>query len=300
VEMNQIRYFVALGQTLNFTRAAEQCNVTQPALTRAIHMLEAELGGELLRRERSLSHLTELGERMMPFMRQCHESAIAAKSLAKAVKKGDTAPLSIALSQTVNVALLSPKLRELSRAFTGLRLKLWRGSGPEVVAAFKSGDVELAVAGPLDATWDRLDAFPLFTEPFELAFSRNHRFFGRHEIGLADILNERIIRLAQCEMSGELARRLDAAEVRVHEVTTDSDVMALLEANLGVAIIPASAARSETVCRLPLGPLAEMRTVSVYSVAGRRRSSAGAALFNLLRAADWAPDQTIVRVARAS
>jgi hypothetical protein len=61
LEMHQIRYFLAVSETLNLTKAAERCNVTQPSLSRAIKAFETELGGELLRRERALSHLTELG-----------------------------------------------------------------------------------------------------------------------------------------------------------------------------------------------------------------------------------------------
>ena len=61
MEMHQVRYFVALCETLNFTRAAEKCNVTQPSLTRAIKLLEDELGGPLFNRERNQTHLTELG-----------------------------------------------------------------------------------------------------------------------------------------------------------------------------------------------------------------------------------------------
>ena len=64
MEIQQIRYFLTLARTLNFTRAAEECNVSQSALTRAIQALEAELGGELMRREHSKSHLTELGKRI--------------------------------------------------------------------------------------------------------------------------------------------------------------------------------------------------------------------------------------------
>ena len=52
MEMHQVRYFLAVADTLNFTRAAELCYVSQPALTRAIQQLEEELGGLLLRRER--------------------------------------------------------------------------------------------------------------------------------------------------------------------------------------------------------------------------------------------------------
>jgi DNA-binding transcriptional LysR family regulator len=63
VEMHQIRYPLAVCETLNFTRAAEACNVSQPSLTRAIKALEGELGGPLFRRERNNTHLTGLGER---------------------------------------------------------------------------------------------------------------------------------------------------------------------------------------------------------------------------------------------
>ena len=65
MEMHQVRYFLMVARTLNFTRAADECNVTQPSLTRAIKQLEAELGGDLFRRERPAG-LTELGQRMHP------------------------------------------------------------------------------------------------------------------------------------------------------------------------------------------------------------------------------------------
>ncbi len=55
--MHQIRHFLAVVETLNFTQAAEKCHVAQPSLSRAIIKLEEELGGELFRRERGLTHL---------------------------------------------------------------------------------------------------------------------------------------------------------------------------------------------------------------------------------------------------
>ena len=59
MELHQVRYFVALARSMNFTRAAEQCNVTQPALTKTIQKLEYELGGPLVFRERQLTQLTD-------------------------------------------------------------------------------------------------------------------------------------------------------------------------------------------------------------------------------------------------
>ena len=71
MEMHQVRYFLAVADTLNFTRAAELCHVSQPALTRAIQQLEEELGGLLLRRERKLTHLTDFGRLIQPIFASC-------------------------------------------------------------------------------------------------------------------------------------------------------------------------------------------------------------------------------------
>jgi DNA-binding transcriptional LysR family regulator len=176
LEMYHIRYFLAVGETLNFTRAAKQCNVTQP---RAIRALENELGGELLRRERALSHLTELGQRIPPMLRQCYETALAAKTMAASISKGEAAPLSVAVSHAVALGSFTPMLQELSQVFPGLQLKLRRGSGAEVAEYLKLGTAELAIAGPLGGTWSRLDTIPLFEEPFYLVVNRAHRLADR-------------------------------------------------------------------------------------------------------------------------
>src|SRR5688572_18751725 len=174
MEMQQIRYFLSLARTLNFTRAAEECNVSQPSLTRAIRLLEAELGGELLRRERRQSHLTDLGERMLPLMRQCYESALSAKKLARSLKTNEIAPLTMALSDTINLALLLPYIDELSAAYPGIQLKIRRGDGEEVNRLLKDGDAELAVAGPLVEMWERLDRWEVHEERFDILAHRSH------------------------------------------------------------------------------------------------------------------------------
>jgi hypothetical protein len=74
MEMHQVRYFLAVAQELNFSRAAEKCNVSQPALSRAIQLLEGELGGSLFHRERHLTHLTELGEMVRPHLETVYEA----------------------------------------------------------------------------------------------------------------------------------------------------------------------------------------------------------------------------------
>src|SRR5439155_20924950 len=103
MEMHQVRYFLAVARLLNFTRAADDCNVTQPSLTRAIKQLEAELGGDLFRRERPVQ-LTELGQRMQPLLQQCYEAASGARSLAASLKSGDVGALRIALTHSIDLS----------------------------------------------------------------------------------------------------------------------------------------------------------------------------------------------------
>ena len=83
MEMHQVRYFIAAARTLSFTRAAEHCHVSQPALTAAIKKLEAALGGSLFYRERNSLRLTELGRRMEPLLTEVQERAEAARNAAE-------------------------------------------------------------------------------------------------------------------------------------------------------------------------------------------------------------------------
>jgi DNA-binding transcriptional LysR family regulator len=291
--MHHIRYFLAVSETLNLTRAAERCNVAQPALTRAIKALEGELGGELFRRERALSHLTELGQRMLPMLRQCHETALTAKMVAASIRTGEAAPLSVAISHTVALSHFTPMLRELSRAFPGLQLKLRRGSGNEIAKLLKSGTAELAIAGPLDETWSRLDELPLFEEPFGLVVSRTHRLAGKNEAEFKDLAAENLLINTGCEMAEELKARLEAngiLDTAAHQVATQDDLLAFLKADLGIAIVPIGAIEVDGICRIPLKQLNLVRKVSAYTVAGRHRAIACATLFNMLRAADWSFD----------
>src|SRR5205823_4496058 len=76
----------------NFTKAAEECNVAQPSLTRAVQKLEEELGGSLFHRERANTHLTELGRLMLPHLEQTYAASQAAKALATSVRKGEVVP----------------------------------------------------------------------------------------------------------------------------------------------------------------------------------------------------------------
>jgi len=292
MEMQQVRYFLALSETLNFTRAAEQCHITQPALTRAIKALEEEFGGELIRREGKLSHLTDLGNRMLPLLKQCHDSALSAKAVARSVAAGEARALALGLSRTVDLRLLGSALSELFRVFPMLRLKLRRGNGSQVLEYLRTGEVDLAIAGPLDATWDRLDSWPIFSESFEMFVGPSHRLAMRNapDITLSDLLEETFLLQSDSETAEEETRQLEAAGVcmeRAHLVDSDGDLAALVEANIGVALAPKSALRGGGFVRHMTPNLDLRRTVTLYTVQGRPRSAEAGAFITQIRAHPW-------------
>jgi DNA-binding transcriptional LysR family regulator len=290
MEMHQVRYFLAVSRTLNFTRAAEECHVAQPSLTRAIKQLEEELGNELFRRERNLTHLTEFGQRMLPLLQQCYDSAASAKALASSLKTGDVAPLSIALSTAVDLAFLVPDLTELMRAFKGLELRFLRGPREQVVEWLKKGDAELAVAGPLSESWDRLDAWPLFTERLCLAVSTQNPLANRESVNPTELTEEHLLLRTYCEVVDELLDFMKDCQLHSvisHKMVSEPDLVTMIEANLGVGMLPESTARSDRMRLISVNGLDLRRTIYLYGVAGRQRSPAASALIRLMRAGDW-------------
>jgi DNA-binding transcriptional LysR family regulator len=291
MEMHQVRYFLAVARALNFTRAAEECNVAQPSLTRAIRQLEEELGGDLFRRERPHAIMTELGERMLPLLRQCYDSAISARTLASSIKSGEVGALRLVLSRSVDLSLFVPQISELQAHFGNLELKFFRGTGAEVAETLKKGQAELAIAAAIGDAWERLDNWPLFTEPFTLLVNKTHPLAGREAVTLDDLREERLLVRAYCEHADAIASLLREAGIdstHGHEVASERDLVALLEANMGVAIVPRSAATTAALMRAPIAGLELNRTVYLYGVAGRQRTAVATTIMKMLRAANWA------------
>jgi DNA-binding transcriptional LysR family regulator len=290
MEMHQVRYFLAVSRTLNFTRAAEECNVAQPSLTRAIKLLEEELGGDLFRREHKLSHLTELGERMLPLLQQCYDAAQGVKQLAHQIRRGEVASLRLALSNTIDITLLIPFLAELTRAFPGLELKFSRGTGEMAAEALKKGEADLAVAGMLSQSWDRFDVWPLFSEEFALLVGDDHPLARANAVEVDDLASYKLLVRGYCEQIDQIGALLKGRQIpfdNAHAVGSERDMIALLEAGIGVAIAPRSTALPQAVRRVALRGLPVTRTVNLYAVAGRQRPAAANTFMKLVRGADW-------------
>ncbi len=290
MELHQIRYFLALSKALNFTRAAEECNVSQPALSRAISQLEGELGGELFRRERNLTHLTDLGQAVLPSLKSCYDSSLGAKSIAKEFQKEGHSVLNLALSRSIEMENLSPILAELAAAFPNLQVKMFRGTPPEIIDKLRNGEAEVAVAGALTGDWERLEAKKLYQQKFGLLLNRNHRLSKLDGIRLLDLIEERLLGRPFCTLTELLLSKLKEVGIdnmTKHEVNVIDDLPGLVQANFGVGVWPVARRLSGDLLINHVNGLDMSRWVNVYTVFGRQHSGAARTFTNLLRVTDW-------------
>lgn len=289
--MHQIRYFLAVARTLNFTRAADQCNVAQPSLTRAIQKLEEELGGLLLHRERQHTHLTELGRLMLPHLERTFTAAQAAKELAKGVRKGDMAPLRIGISESVPSAILIDLLEGLRACINGFELTLVQIAHKELLERALEGDFDLVFLSDTLELPDRMRSWVLFREAFRILAPKNHPLAQRDAASLADLNNEEMIDCIECadiERLKSLCAEVDVSPRFRHRVRRWEELQRLVRAGFGLGLAPANAPLMDGVASVELGSCDYLRNVVVAIVAGRPFTTATEACLRLARARSWA------------
>jgi LysR family transcriptional regulator, hydrogen peroxide-inducible genes activator len=275
MELHQIRYFLRACDTLNFTRAAEQCRVSVPSLSRAIHQLEEELGGQLFRRERHLTHLTDLGRLMWQHFTAMNNAAEAARRDASQYAKLDGAQLRLGIVASMGADVLTSYLATLKMEAPDLELHIWEANCEEVEDALLRGEVDVAFSSIMHED-ERIRATPLFQEWFYLIFAPSHRFAGMNAVPLKALEGEDYVQRLHCEFPINLhrlgeKRPFDYVNVRYIGEREDW-IQSLVRAELGVAIMP------EHVNLIPGIEMRKLiepevhREVSIATVAGRPHS----------------------------
>jgi DNA-binding transcriptional LysR family regulator len=241
MELHQVRYYIALCKTLNFTRAAEACNVTQPALTRAIQRLEDELGGPLFRRERNLTQLTELGRLMRPLLEQTLGAAEAAKEHATRFRKSEVAALRLGLPPTISARVALSSLRELTRRIPNVEVELRMADQAQLVDAMLQGEVDLAFLAETGKLPDRLNTWPLFSESYCVAFGGGHRLAALQTISLQALDGETLLVRRGCEATTRLRDLCTQAGAQLqlrHLCESEEYIQHLASIGLGIVLVP--------------------------------------------------------------
>lgn len=293
MEMHQIRYFLATTRLLNFTRAADECSVSQPSLTRAIQKLEDEFGGELFRRERSRTHLTDLGRQMLPHLERTFEAAQAAKQLAKGIGRAEVLPLALGVDAAIESDTLDRILAELADCLPGFELSLSSGSSDDLIEAAMNGALDLVVVELPDNAPDRLDAWPLFDHSYHMVTRADHPLAGGEMPSLLSVREESWIDHEGngCARLKTIAASHGFVPIVRHRATDMAQVKQLVISGLGSAFIPRPR-DDERLCAFRFADVEVRRDVILGAVAGRKRSVAADAFVRASRARSWAAAAT--------
>lgn len=290
MEMHQIRYFLAAARLLNFTRAADECNVTQPSLTRAIQKLEDEFGGLLFRRERSLTHLTELGRMMVPHLERTYEAAQAAKSLAKGIGKDVQAPIALGVSGSIS-AYLRSAFTDVANALPGFRLSLTKADSGTLIESLMKGDIDAAILiEPRDAP-ERFDRIMLVQQEYGIIVPSESSLGTKGRANLADLAFMHWIKGEQ-DIAREFEERCAAAGIEIefrHGAASERDLVDLVVAGLGCAVAPAGISLPGSLAFVTVADLDISRATVFATIAGRKRSTATDALIRAIKARAWTP-----------
>ena len=197
--MTEIRYFLAVCETLNFHRAAERCHVTQPALTRAVQKLEAELGGQLFCRDKGHVELTEFGRLMRPHLRDVLERRDHARTIARSFLKLEAAPLTLGVMCTIGPVLFVAFLNAFRERHPGVEVTVVENVPARLSELLLNGSLDVALMAQPEAFDPRLKVVPVYRERFGLAFPAGHPFEQRNTLHVTDVRDQTYLSRVNCE-----------------------------------------------------------------------------------------------------
>ena len=246
MELQQLRYVVAVAETTSFTRAAERCLVVQSALSHQVARLERELGARLFDRTSRRVRLTPAGAAFLPAARQCLDAAERAAAEVAAAVGEVRGRLTVGVIPTVAAVDIPAALHAFHQRHPQVRIGLRVGASEQLIEQVKAGAIELAFLGlPVTARPEGVGARRLADDRLVAVVAPGHPLAGEPEVDLARLAAEVFVDLpagtagrAQSDLAfaaAGLGRRV------AFEVTTvDLMMIRLIRQSLGIALLPSA------------------------------------------------------------
>ena len=194
MELRHFRYFLAVAEALNFTKAAALLRVAQPALSRRVQDLEDEIGVDLLKRSPRGVVLTAEGKLFLDKTRHILKLADESVEQVRALARGEEGELHMGYAPAPTVEILPPALAAFQKAFPRVRVLLHDFSEQELIDGLRNGRLELALmprgAGPQSVG---LEFETLRSYPICVAVAPTHRFARLKTITLEMVATEAMI-----------------------------------------------------------------------------------------------------------
>ncbi len=289
MELSQIRCFLALAETLNFTRAAEVCGITQPSLSRAIKKLEEEVGGILVRRERGHTQLTDMGQLLLPRLQQALSLTDTALSEAQEFARGSSLQITLGVMCTIGPNRLMTLIDHLVHKAPQLDLRMRVATGDRLLDMLMAGEVDIALIG-MPGYPEQLHIQPLFTERYMVSIPNGHRFETFESVPMAELSGEHYVERLNCEFDAHYEAKYGEFpyDLTIRFASENEEwVQAMVLTGLGCAILPEYSVFQPDLLTRPLIDPEIMRTVSLATVRGRHHPAGVAMLVRLCQSLKW-------------
>lgn len=290
MELFQVRYVLAAADTLNFTRAAERCNISQPALTKAVKTLEEELGARIFIREGKRVRLSEFGRSILPTLRQMQDHAARAKAIAQEHRLLDKVPVRLGVLGTIGSVRIARYLADFQSKFEGVEVEVTEAPVPELLNRLDEDRLDLAIVNPCDGVPESFCAHPLYSEKYVAVLPPDDPLAKRNTVKLKDLSGRAYVDRLSCEM-----REMFGAVCKDHDVELyarfrserEDWVQAMVLARIGIAVMPEYSVTVPDLLQRPIADPAISRAIALISVSGRRFSQATEALVRTAKAFSW-------------
>jgi LysR family hydrogen peroxide-inducible transcriptional activator len=247
MEMHQLRYFLAVARTGNFSRAAAQCHVAQPSLSQQILNLEDELGEKLFERQKRQAVLTPAGELLRERATRILQEVEEARREVHDVRGLLRGKVHVGVLPTVAPYFLPGVIRRFRATHPGIGIIVEEETTSRLVQAIEARELDLAlVSAPVAGRL--LEKEELFTEELLLALPPKHPLAKKTSLRITDIAQEKFILMKEGHCLGQQALQFCHSRDLHPHVTCRSaqmeTIQALIMAGLGISLVPRMAART--------------------------------------------------------
>ena len=271
MEIHQLRYVVAVARARNFSRAAEQCHVSQPSLSQQVQKLEGELGERLFERTKREARLTPQGEafvaravKILAEVEAAHRDVTDAQGLVRS-------RLAIGILPTIAPYLLPPVVAAFTKKYPGTEIVVQEDTTSRLLKMVHAYEVDFAVVSqPIRD--EQLEVGELFAEELLLALPPGNALTRKRTIAAADLTEENLIVMKEGHCLGDqvlgFCERRDLHPKISFRSGQLETIQAFVYAGVGISLVPAMAARShrrdQPVYRSLSSPKPERKIVTVW------------------------------------
>ncbi len=287
-EALDLRAFVAVIDLEGFHRAAETLNLSQSALSRRIQRLESAVGAALLERTTRRVALTTAGRELLPLVRRMLDEFDSSLFAMREVGRQRGGQITLACVPTAAFYFLPSVIARFNEQYPNIRFRILDLSANEGLESVARGEVEFGI-NLLGASDPELTFEPLIEDPFVLACRRDHPLANRDLLTWSDLEGQPLVAVSRTSGNRIL---LDTALVRAgvrlswsYEVTHLSTSLGLVEAGLGISVLPKLAtpqADHPIIVTRPIQNPEVSRTIGVVRRRGGRIAPAAERFLEML------------------